>query len=229
MLVPVELRGGGGCRVTLLRRTGQRLVEERSTPGWFVPLVGRGQARDGVNRPLETLASWSAIKDDVPVRWPLPLASRSGGARSAATRFRGFLGRTEPGFAVFAPAEAPSPGRADIDPFGLVDDGEGSVALWRAGELLAHGGLAAARRLARAYARWTELGMPEDASFRLEVSSSEAGAPPDDGCWTEVRGGTALAWRLHPDARAWRTLLREPTDDEGSGARSAVATRGRSA
>ena len=106
-----------------------------------------------MNRPPETLASWSAIEDDAPVLWPLPLASRSGGARSAATRFRGFLGRTESGFAVFAPAGAPSPGRADIDPFGLVDDADGSVAMWRAGELVAHDGLAAARRLARAYAR----------------------------------------------------------------------------
>jgi len=229
ILVPLELRGGGGCRVSLLRRTGERLLEERSTPGWFVPLVGRGQGRHGVNRPLETLASWSAIKDGVPPRWLLPLASQSGGAQSAAARFRGFLGRTEPGFAVFAPAEPPSPGRTDIDPFGLVDDADGSVALWRAGELLAHGGLTAARRLAHAYVAWTELGMPDGASFSLEVSTVDATTCDERERWVEVRGGTALTWRLHPGASDWRTLLHEPGADAGHGGQDTVRLRERSA
>ncbi len=45
VLVPVELRGGDGCDVTVLQRQGAVLVAERSVPGWFVPLQGGGQDR----------------------------------------------------------------------------------------------------------------------------------------------------------------------------------------
>lgn len=229
MLAPVELRGGGGCRVTLFRRTGERLTEERSAPGWFVPLVGQLQRRDDVNRPLDTLASWPVIKDVTPARWPLPLASQSGGGRSAATRFRDFLGRTEPGFTVFAPAGPPSVGLTDIEPFGVVVLSDDSIALWKAGELLAYGGLTAARRMACAYSTWTELGMPDGASFSLEISAVGAAAYDEHERWVEVRGGTALTWCLRPGARDWRTLLRDAGGGHGHGRQDTVRPPGCSA
>lgn len=229
MLAPMELRGGGGCRVTLFRRTGERLTEERSTQGWFVPLVGQRQRRDDVNRPLETLASWPVIKDVAPARWPLPLASQSGGGRSAATRFRDFLGRTEPAFTVFAPAAPPSVGLTDIEPFGIVILSDHSIALWKAGELLAYGGLTAARRMACAYSTWTELGMPDRASFSLEISAVGAAANGEHERWVEVRGGAALTWCLRPGARDWRTLLHDPGDDPGHGSQDTVGPPGRPA
>lgn len=43
LLVPILMRGGSGCQVTLLRREGGALHAESSTLGLFVPLVGQGQ------------------------------------------------------------------------------------------------------------------------------------------------------------------------------------------
>ncbi len=91
VLAPIELRGEAGCQVSLLRRAGARFVTVRATPGWFVPLVGAGQAR-AAHVALESLpvCTTAAV-----FRCPLPAA--------AQPQFRAFLGGTEPGFALFGP------------------------------------------------------------------------------------------------------------------------------
>jgi hypothetical protein len=145
----------------------------------------------------------------------LPLGVLGDGIRApAAALFRAFLGRTEPSFVVVAddpddrwrPGIAPSPFGMPIRAFGITAP-DGSTALWRAGEIVSHGGLSAARRLARAYARWTELGLPGTADIRLEVHRADAAPPAKDELWVEPRGATALVWRLRPRAAHWRDLL----------------------
>jgi hypothetical protein len=208
LLIPVELRSGDGCDVTLLRRQGPTLLAERSVPGWFVPLRGEGQDRTGVMR--------IPLPDGEPAgRHALPLGVMSDGRRaSAAALFRAFLGRTEPGFVVVAsePDDGWRPGLA-VSPFGMkirnfgIMAPDGSTALWQAGEIISHGGLSAARRLARAYARWTDLGLPGGAGFRLEVHRTGTAPAATDELWVEPRGATVLAWRLKPRAAGWRDLL----------------------
>jgi protein-L-isoaspartate(D-aspartate) O-methyltransferase len=208
LLIPVELRGGDGCDVTVLRKQGAALLAERSVPGWFVPLRGEGQDRTGVMR--------IPLLDGEPVgRHALPLGVLSDGRRApAAALFRAFLGRTEQGFMVVAsepddgwrPGIAVSPFGMEIRNFGIMTP-DGSTALWRAGEIISHGSLSAARRLARAYARWTELGLPGSASFRLEVHRADAAPAVTDELWVEPRGATVLAWWLKPRAAGWRDLL----------------------
>ena len=217
-LVPIELRDGSGCEVTVLRRRGEVLVGERMIPGWFVPLLGVGQDRAGACRRLETLPLWNQMwnqgRGQPIMRRGLPLGTWVGrGAAPIAAQFRGFLGRTEPGL-VAAVTEADAkwtpwrPERASLPtpPFGLVDDADRSLALWDAGELLSYGGPAAALRLARAYASWAELGLPGLGSFALEIHRADA-APAAGSFWVEQRGATALAWHLKPDAATWRDLL----------------------
>jgi protein-L-isoaspartate(D-aspartate) O-methyltransferase len=208
LLIPVELRGGDGCDVTVLRKQGAALLAERSVPGWFVPLRGEGQDRTGVMR--------IPLLDGEPVgRHALPLGVLSDGRRApAAALFRAFLGRTEQGFMVVAsepddgwrPGIAVSPFGMEIRNFGIMTP-DGSTALWRAGEIISHGTLSAPRRLARAYARWTELGLPGSASFRLEVHRADAAPAVTDELWVEPRGATVLAWWLKPRAAGWRDLL----------------------
>jgi protein-L-isoaspartate(D-aspartate) O-methyltransferase len=208
LLIPVELRSGDGCDVTVLRKQASALLAERSVPGWFVPLRGEGQDRTGVMR--------IPPPDGEPVgRHALPLGVLSDGRRApAAALFRAFLGRTEPGFVVVAgePDDGWRPGIA-ISPFGMKIRNFGimapdrSTALWRAGEIISHGGLSAARRLARAYARWTELGLPGIADFRLEVYRAGTAPAATDELWLEPRGATVLMWRLKPRAAPWRDLL----------------------
>ena len=149
------------------------------------------------------------------VATPCHSAVLSDGRRApAAALFRAFLGRTEPGFVVVAgePDDGWRPGIA-ISPFGMKIRNFGiiapdrSTALWRAGEIISHGGLSAARRLARAYARWTELGLPGIADFRLEVYRAGTAPTATDELWLEPRGATVLVWRLKPRAAPWRDLL----------------------
>ena len=213
-LVPIELRDGSGCEVTELRRQADTLVGERVVPGWFVPLLGAGQDRAGACRRLETLPFWSEMVGQPNMRWGLPLGALSlRGAAPIAAQFRGFLGRTEPGLVVAATEPdakwtpwRPAQASLSIPPFGLVDDADGSLALWDAGELLSYGGPSAAERLARAYASWAELGLPGLGAFALRIYRADA-APLAAGGWVEQRGASALAWRLQPDAVNWRDLL----------------------
>jgi protein-L-isoaspartate(D-aspartate) O-methyltransferase len=208
LLIPVESRSGDGCDVTVLRKQGSILLAERSVPGWFVPLRGEGQDRRGVMRiPLP--------ESEAIGRHALPLGVLGDGIRAPASAlFRAFLGRTEPGFVVVAddpddrwrPGMPPSPFGMPIRAFGITAP-DGSTALWRAGEIVSYGGFSAARRLARAYARWTELGLPGTAEFRLEVHRADAAPAATDELWVEPRGATALVWRLRPRAAHWRDLL----------------------
>ena len=220
ILVPVELRDGSGCEVTVLRREGGRqppvLVAERAVPGWFVPLLGAGQDRGEAYRALETLPFWSEVRGEPSVRHGLPLGALPGGGPAPiAAQFRAFLGRTEPGLvastttadAGWTPWLPVAPSGRPIPPFGLVDEADRSVALWDAGQLVGYGGRAAAVRLARAYARWAALGLPGIGAFGLEIHRADAAPVSTDDRWVEPRGTTALAWRVKPGAATWQNLL----------------------
>lgn len=216
VLVPVELRDGSGCEVTVLRRQGAMLAAEQTVPGWFVPLLGPGQDRSAACRRLDTLPFWGEVCRTPSVRCALPLGPfQSDSPASIAAQFRAFLGRTEPGMAVFAadageewtPWQPMSPESRPMSPFGLVDEAKQSVALWDGGELVGYGGRAAAVRLARAFARWAELGLPGMGAFGLEVHRADAAPAGSEHLWIEPRGATALAWRPRPGAAGWRGLL----------------------
>jgi len=216
ILVPVELRDGSGCEVTVLRRQGAVLAAEQAVPGWFVLLLGPGQDRGGVYRRLDALPFWSEVRGAPSVRCALPLgASWGDGPAPIAAQFRAFLGRTEPGMAVFTadagegwtPWRLVAPGSRPVSAFGLVDEAERSVALWDAGELVGYGSHAAAVRLLRAYARWAGLGLPGVGAFGLEVHRADAAPAGSGHLWIEPRGATVLAWRPRPGAVDWQDLL----------------------
>ena len=195
ILVPIELRSGDGCDVTVLRRQGAVLVAERAVPGWFVPLLGAGQQRGGV-RSVDELPFWKGIGAAPAVRYDLPLGAASqGGVTPVAAQFRAFLGRTEPGLVTHMPS------------FGLADEAERSVALWNDGQVTGFGNPSAARRLTQAYLRWAEAGLPGVGAFRLEVHRAGAVPAGTDHAWMEQRGGTALVWRLRTDSAGWRRCL----------------------
>ena len=92
------------------------------------------------------------------------------------------------------------PSSRPIPPFGLVDEADWSVALWDAGQVVSYGGGGAAIRLARAYARWADSGMPGIGAFGLEIHRADAAPVNSDDRWVEPRGATALAWRIIPGA-----------------------------
>jgi protein-L-isoaspartate(D-aspartate) O-methyltransferase len=208
VLFPLVLRGSTDGQVTVLRRTGNRFVMEQSILGWFVPLVGPGQARNDVHRRLEDLSFWPDISAVPTVRCKLPLGARPGGAGSLAGQFSAFLGRTEAGFAVFdAPVADPRLLFASSGTFGLVDEAARSVALCKDGELLGYGAPVAARRLTQAFRRWSAFGLPGMAAFGLEVVRREEAPPATGLLWTELRNDTALLWRLADDAQAWGQLV----------------------
>ncbi len=208
VLVPVELRGGG-CQVTILRREGNGFVAERALPGWFVPLIGSGQQRPRLRFALAELPFWGEIDGTPSRRVKLPLAiGPDGAAGSAVAAFRAFLGLAAPGFAIFGEGEPPEQRPwVPAEPFGIVDEADRSVALWRDGELLGYGGAGAMQSLARAYASWTSCGLPGLAGMGLQVVQASS-APAGDGmAWVEKRGGTALVWRPLPDAEKWKELM----------------------
>ena len=202
VLVPIELRGTGSCQVTLLRHLGDHFVAERSIVGWFVPLIGAGQRRTGVTRTLDSLPFWTDPAAPPPLRVKLPLGtSVSGRVGDIAAEFKAFLGRTDPGFTVFVKPDA------SAEAFGLVDDTTNSVALCSAGEMIGYGGHTAIRRLAHAFARWAEFGLPGTGAFGLEVFHTTAAPEATERSWVERRDKTALLWSLQPDATAWQALL----------------------
>ncbi|MEH3147455.1 MAG: methyltransferase domain-containing protein [Methylobacterium frigidaeris] len=204
LLVPLRLPGDEGCEVTLLRRSGAGFAAQASFPGFFVPLVGAGQAA-GVRRlSLSDLGFLGTTGPDP--SWSAPFRLGGDGRRPgpASWPFRHYLALTEPGYAVFAAGEGDD--RA-ATPFGIVDEASSSLALCRDGRLFAYGTLDAARRLAAAYRRWCDLGMPGPGSWSLEVCRAEAAPAAGPDLVVEQRGGSALIRRLPEQAGAWRALL----------------------
>jgi protein-L-isoaspartate(D-aspartate) O-methyltransferase len=219
-LVPIELRGTDICQVTLLRQAGIHFVAERSAVGRFVPLVGTCQERTGLHRRLDSLPLGTETTAAPCVRCKLPLGAFPGGrAGDVTVEFRAFLGRTEPGFTVFE-RDGVKDGISSISSymFGIVDEATNSMALCTAGELVGYGGHAAARQLARAYARWAEFGLPGMAAFALEVWCTGASPAGAERLWVESRGKTALVWGLGSDTTAWRWLCNTIPLDETSSA-----------
>lgn len=199
ILVPVELRSGDGCDVTVLQHRGDAFVAERAVPGWFVPLQGAQQTRGAA---LET-----PPRGDPEARCGLPLGMLGPhGPMPVAAQFRAFLGRTEPGFVSLPSTRSMAQG-GKLPPFGIADPEDGSLALWQSGEIARHGGPRAAKRLARAYASWAELGLPGLAAFQLEIHRAEAAPSATETQWVEARGKTALVWRVKRDRPSWRALL----------------------
>jgi protein-L-isoaspartate(D-aspartate) O-methyltransferase len=212
ILMPLEERGGDGCQVTVLRRAGDRLVAERAVLGWFVPLLGTSQRREETRRSLDAVSFWPEIKDTPCLRTAWPLGMRSDNHGSPVRSLRTFLGRTEPDAFVLGPPRDAEPRswmslEASSEPFGIVDDATRSVALWQAGELVGYGGAAAARRLARAYARWAELGLPGMAAFDLDIIRATDASADMAHKWIDQRGDSALVWKLKPGLEDWRALL----------------------
>jgi protein-L-isoaspartate(D-aspartate) O-methyltransferase len=212
VLVPVELRGGG-CQVTVLRREGTGFVAMQSVGGWFVPLVGPGQRREGGHVEVTELPFWDEIGWQPSRRIPLPLATGTeapGG--SAVNAFRAFLGRTTPGFATFKhPEPAEQKAGRSAESFGVVDRAGRSVALWRGGELVAYGGESPMQTLAQAYTNWTAYGMPGLAGFALRVVPAGSSRVGNGRVWMETRGETVLIWSPLPGAEDWKALLCDPS------------------
>ena len=214
LLVPLRLPRDEGCEVTLLRRAGPGFSALWSVPGFFVPLVGAGQSAEIARLSREALP----LRDGTGIAPSLSCPLWFGGLApaqpaAAAQAFRRYLALTEPSFAVFEPAASPAPPRWVSD-FGLVDRDGGSAAIVGAGRLTGYGTPAAARRLARAYRGWCDLGMPGPSAFALDILPAAAVAASPTAL-TELRGHTALVRTLDPQAGALRGLL-----DGGSGRRA---------
>ena len=207
VLVPIELRATGDCQVTLLRRSSTGFVAHRSIPGWFVPLTGGGQTRAGMRYVLDKMPQVASAPT---IRCKLPLGD-------AVADFCAFLGRTEPGFAVFetGPAGA-ADARAVPGAFGLVDDPARAMAMCAAGMLIGYGGDGPARRLARAFARWTNLGLPANGDYHVEVCRVAAAPARAAARGVAPRGAPAVVGSLLPGAIAWRSLLDDAPASQGA-------------
>ncbi len=134
---------------------------------------------------------------------PLGLLEPNNGA-PPALQFRSFLGRTEPGFVAWRPEGDWYLGKP-VPPFGLCGP-DVSLAVWIMGYIVAQSGRVAASRLADAYARWAELGLPGAGTFRLEVCRSADAPAASATKWLDKRGETALIWQLKPMDRSWHEL-----------------------
>jgi protein-L-isoaspartate(D-aspartate) O-methyltransferase len=206
IVLPVALRGGGGCLTTLFCRDADRLIAKGSLHGWFVPLLGGGQSQEHGGTALEALRFWHKICGESPARWRLWLGGpHQHGLAPAAAAFRDFLRVTEVGFAVFD-KDLPEAQRFIAAPFGLIDMATEAVAFCWADELVSYGVATAAKRLIHAYLRWTSYGMPGQRAFALQITPAASAPCSDEHTWIERRGESALVWKLDPEAERWRSL-----------------------
>jgi protein-L-isoaspartate(D-aspartate) O-methyltransferase len=207
IVIPIAQSGGDGCHVTVLRRTGDRFVAERVVHGYFVPFASPGQMSDFGPRALEDLPFWPDIGVMPVLRRALWLGGDGERFGPAAKPFRTFLALTERNFAVFERGlVGPERNRAA---FGLFEAVPSSLALCRPGEVLGFGAPDAVRRLASAYAHWTDLGMPGVGAFDLDVVPAAAAPSDDNGIWVAQRGHAALVWRLKQAGESLRLLANQ--------------------
>lgn len=213
LLAPLRLPRDEGCQVTLLRREGSRFSTLWTYPGFFVPLVGRGQRLEVARLRTDELSLCEKAGAEPSLSYPLWFGGfDKNQPASAALAFRRFLALTESNFAVFE-LEGADSGRARwLSDFGLHDPEAGSAAVVRAATLVGYGTPVAAIRLLRAYRRWCEFGMPGPAAYSLEVQPATQAATEHDTFLTEVRGDSVLLRRIDPQAGAWRRLIDEADD-----------------
>ncbi len=193
VLAPIATDTFGGCLVALLKLESGIFRAMSYSPGSFVPLIDSGQTQRKLALNLRDLPFWPDIAER------RAEAAINGARRSDANLFHNFLRKSEPGFTEFAQVPA-SEGRGAH--FGVVDAGFKSVAVWMGDRILSYGGASAAERLSRAYAAFCAAGRPNDFDFDLDiVDASKMQGDVPTGVWREVRGASALLWRLRRDGR----------------------------
>ena len=198
VMIPLSLRGGGE-EVFLMERQADCFSSLRTGQGWYVALTGRSELDGFHGVALETLALWRKVHARPCFEQDFWLGGKAEmDLMMRSHRFRTYLAKTEPGYQVFVDRKEAKRGKGRWPgmTFGLVDEKAGSMVLYRGHKLYGYGTPDAAKRLLRAYRRWTAEFMPPGSCFGLTVYRSGEAPKPGRREWLERRGDCDFVWSL---------------------------------
>ena len=205
VLVPLAMRDGSGCHVSVCTYGQGSLCSARGFVGQFVPFVaGTRGTVDDLSSPKGSSAGFSSAP--VVRKLRLCLGSRGPFDSEAGEAFRAFLARTEPGFRLFSEQSLPEAMRGG-NAFGIVDDQSASAAVWAGEFVYALAACKALDAMLKAYARWAHLGMPNHTAFSLKIMPTRNGQMGMQAGYRDIRGRTEIAWTLPSETAEVSQLL----------------------
>ncbi len=163
----------------------------------FVPLKGQYDMSELDPLQLESLSIWDSLKDQLtfeqPFWWGITWNKKPTDKRKAASKIVGissFLGITEPQFELFKDSN-------DEIFFGLVDDENKSLAVWKNDRLMGYGNHTAINKLKTNFELYLALGMPDIKCFTLRVYSIEEEISLNKNEWLIKRRDAQFVWSLN--------------------------------
>ncbi len=192
VLVPLVMRDGSGCHVSVCTYDQGSLSSDRGFIGNFVPFVGEARGNEDERLGSE---SGNAGFGSAPIigKMRLWLGSRGPFDSKAGEAFRAFLARTESGFRVFLGESLPDIMRGE-NAFGIVDDQTASAAVWAGEFIYSLTANKALEAMLKAYIHWIFLGMPNHTAFSLKITSIRNDQVGSQVSYRDVRGRTEVVW-----------------------------------
>lgn len=165
----------------------------------FVPLKGEYAMPELDFVTLESLSIWDTVKEQITFKqsfwWGMKYDKKPKDVRRAAMKIVGitsFLGIVEPQFQMF---------KDDNDEifFGLVDDENNSLAVWKNDQLIGYGNNIAIDKLKANFELFLSLGMPNIKCFTLKVYSIDEKVNLNKNEWLIKRRDAQFVWSLNED------------------------------
>jgi len=163
----------------------------------FVPLKGAYAMSELDPVQLESLSIWDSVKDQITFEqsfwWGVKLEKKPTDKRKAALKIVGitsFLGIVEPQFELFKDSN-------DEVFFGLVDDENNSLAVWKNDQLIGYGNNTAIHKLKADFELYLALGMPNIKCFTLKVYPINDEINLNKNEWLVKRRDSQFVWSLN--------------------------------
>jgi len=185
----------------LLTKKENYLESAHHSPCGFVPLKGEYAMSDLDPVQLESLSIWNSVKDQITFEqsfwWGLKSENKGKSdvknKRKAALKIVGitsFLGIIEPQFEIFKDSE-------DEFFFGLIDEENNSLAVWKNDKLIGYGNNTAMHKLKANFELYLALGMPNINCFGLKVYSINDEVNLNKNEWLIKRRDSQFVWSLN--------------------------------
>ena len=176
----------------LFEKEENHLVSIESSVCGFVPLTGTYAMSELNSKKLEDLPIWGHLKDQVVCEQNFWWGSKSIKTRS---RFElktngivSFLSIVEPQFEIL---------QSDDPCFGLIDEENQSMVLWKNNRLIGYGNDKAFNKIKAAFELYLELGMPSATCFKLKVYPMETIVELQENEWLIQRKDSQFVWSLN--------------------------------
>jgi len=177
--------------LVLLKKVGNCLESIENGPCGFVPLKGAYEMTELNPINLEDLPLWNELKNQIVCEQDFWWGSNSlflMKHRKKTGGITSFLSIVEPQFEIFNDEDAVA--------FGLVDEQQSSIVVWKDDKLIGYGNPTAFERIKAHFELYVKLGMPSSTCFKLKVYPKEETVALGENEWLIRRKDSQFVWGI---------------------------------